>query len=161
MPRENLISLFEEFERYRDDVAIVERRGYRREQWTYQNVARAAIACAQELQKRSVKTGDRVMLWGTNSAAWTTAFWGCLLRGAVAVPMDDGATPDFAARVVRDAGVKLIFAAREKPALYSAIPRLVLEDFSDTLQDAGAGASSLDGSQPSQTRYESLADEPI
>ncbi|MGC1620276.1 MAG: AMP-binding protein, partial [Candidatus Acidiferrum sp.] len=161
MPRENLNSLFEEFDRYGKDVAIVQRRGYRREAWTYRKLARTAFAHALELKKRGVRTGDRVLLWGPNTADWAAAFWGCLLRGAVAVPMDDGATADFAGRVARDAGVKLIAASREKPALDSAIPRLILEDFSDTLQHANAGASSLDGSQPNQTRYESLADEPI
>jgi long-chain acyl-CoA synthetase len=161
MSRDNLLSLFDEFARFGGDIAFVQRRGYRREVWTYGKLAGAAVACALALKERGIRTGDRVMLWGSNSGEWAAAFWGCLLRGAVAVPMDDGATRDFAGRVARDAGVKLILAAREKPALDSAIPRLVLEDFSDTLQHADAGASSLDGTQPNQTRYESLADEPI
>jgi long-chain acyl-CoA synthetase len=149
MPRENLNSLFEEFDRYRNDVAIVLRRGYRREAWTYRKLARVAFTCALGLKERGVRRGDRVLLWGPNSAEWTAAFWGCLLRGAVAVPMDDGATLDFASRVARDAGVKLIFASREKTALDPAIPRLALEDLSDT-----AG-------QINQVLPESLADEPI
>ena len=132
MPRENLTSLFEEFERYGSDIAFVQRRGYRREVWTYRKLADTAFAIALELKKRGVRTGDRVLLWGPNSAEWTAAFWGCLLRGAVAVPMDDGATLDFAARVARDAGVKLIVTSREKPALDPAIPTLALEDLADT-----------------------------
>jgi long-chain acyl-CoA synthetase len=149
MSRDNLLSLVGEFERYGSDIAFVQRRGYRREAWIYHKLAGTAFACALELKKRGVRTSDRVLLWGPNSAEWTAAFWGCLLRGAVAVPMDDGATLDFAGRVARDAGVKLMVASREKPALNPAIPRLALEDLADT-----AG-------QVSAVRPETLADEPI
>ena len=161
MSRENLLSLFGEFERYGSGVALVQKRGYRREAWTYRKLAGVALACALELKERDVRTGDRVLLWGPNSAEWVAAFWGCLLRGAVAVPMDDGATLDFAGRVARDAGVKLIFASREKAALDPAISTLVLEDLADTVKRAGVVASSPASSQPKKAMYESLADEPI
>ena len=149
MYRDNLLSLFGEFERYGHDIAFVQRRGYRREAWTYYKLAGTAFSYALELKKRGVGTGDRVLLWGPNTAEWTAAFWGCLLRGAVAVPMDDGATLDFAGRVSRDAGVKLIVASREKPVLDPATPRLVLEDLPDT------------SGQVSPVAHESLADEAI
>jgi long-chain acyl-CoA synthetase len=149
MSRDNLLSLFGEFERYKNDIAFVQRRGYRREAWTYRKLADAARACALELKERGVRTGDRVLLWGPNSAEWTAAFWGCLLRGAVAVPMDEGATLDFAGRVAGDAGVKFIFSSRDKAAIDPAIPRLVLEDLADTTKEK------------SQTPNASLADEPV
>ncbi len=161
MLRGNLLSLFGGFERLGSDVAFVQRRGYRREVWNYRKLAGAAVARALELKERGVRTGDRVLLWGPNSAEWTAAFWGCLLRGAVAVPMDDGATPDFAARVARDADVKLIFASREKAAFDPAIPRLALEDLADTLKRADVVTSSPASSQPKKAAYECLADEPI
>ena len=160
MSRENLLSLFDEFERYGEDIAFVQKRGYRREAWTYRKLARVARACALELKEGGVRTGERVLLWGPNSAEWTAAFWGCLLRGAVAVPMDDGATFDFAGRVARDAGVKFVFASREKAALGNAIPRLVLEDLADTVKRAGDVTSSLWSGQSKSAR-ESFADEPI
>ncbi len=141
MSRDNLLSLFGEFERYGHDTAFVQRRGYRREAWTYRKLAGTAFACALELKTRGVRAGERVLLWGPNGAEWTAAFWGCLLRGAIAVPMDDGATVDFAGRVARDAGVKLIVASREKPALDPAIARLAMEDLADTASHAkGADA---------------------
>lgn len=161
MSRENLLSLFREFERYSDDIAFVQRRGYRREAWSYNKLANVAVVCAAELKERGVRTGDRVLLWGPNSAEWTAAFWGCLLRGAVAVPMDDGATLDFAGRVARDAGVKLIFSSREKAVVDPAIPRLVLEDLPDTARPAVVVASLPASGQPSKALYEFLADEAI
>jgi long-chain acyl-CoA synthetase len=161
MSRENLLSLFGEFERFGKDIAFVQRRGYRRETWTYAKLASVAVVCASELKERGVRTGDRVLLWGPNSAEWTAAFWGCLLRGAVAVPMDEGATLDFAGRVAREAGVKLIFCSREKAVLDPAIARLVLEDLPDTENREGVVASAPASGQPSKTLYESLADETI
>ncbi|MGB7282050.1 MAG: AMP-binding protein [Candidatus Acidiferrum sp.] len=161
MPRENLLSLFGEFERCGVDLAFVQRRGYRREAWTYRRLTRVALICALELKERGIRAGDRVLLWGPNSAEWAAAFWACLLRGAVAVPMDDGATIDFAGRVVRDAVVSLIFASREKPVLDSVIPRLALEDLADTKKEADLAAAAQLANQPGEPAHESLAEEPI
>jgi long-chain acyl-CoA synthetase len=161
MSRENLLSLFQDFERFENDVAFVQKHGYRREAWTYRKLAGVACACALELRERDVRTGDRVLLWGPNTAEWAAAFWGCLLRGAVAVPMDDGATLEFAGRVARDVGVKLIFCAREKTEFDPAIPRLVLEDLGDTARPAAVGASSLTSGQTVHAADENFADEPI
>jgi len=161
MHRENLLSLFAEFERYAGDAAVVQRRGYRREAWTYRRLMEMAIACALELKERGVRTGDRVLLWGPNSAEWMAAFWGCLLRGAVAVPMDDGATPEFALRVARDAAVKLSFSSREKASLSAAVPTLVLEDLPGTLARPHYHAGARSGSEHSPPIEQTLADEPI
>lgn len=161
MPRDNLNSLFAEFERYERDTAIVQHRGYRREAWAYRQLADSAVACALALKSRDVRTGDRVLLWGPNSAAWMVAFWGCLLRGAVAVSLDDTATTDFAARVTGDAGVKLIFASGEKPALDPAIPIVILEDFSDTLKGSDLHATKDISRETHPPLWQTLADEPI
>jgi long-chain acyl-CoA synthetase len=117
MPRTNLISLFAEFATYSRDVAVVQRRGYRRESWTYAQLIEAATSCAHLLREHGVRTGDRVILWAPNSFEWMAAFWGCLLRGAVAVPLDDGATTEFASRVARETQAKLVFASRGKPEI--------------------------------------------
>ncbi|HEV3375145.1 MAG TPA: AMP-binding protein [Candidatus Acidoferrum sp.] len=161
MPRENLLSLFAEFELYARDVAVVQRRGYRREVWTYKKLAGIAVACALELKQRDVRTGDRVLLWGPNDADWVAAFWGCLLRGAIAVPMDDGATPEFAGRVARDVAAKLIFHSREKPPLDPAIPRLALEDLADTVSGFQVVAIHQAQGDVPESIHECLADEPL
>jgi long-chain acyl-CoA synthetase len=161
MPRANLISLFAEFARYARDVAVVQRRGYRREAWTYAKLADVAFACEQELKERGVRTGDRVLVWGTNSAEWMAAFWGCLLRGAVAVPMDDGATMEFAARVARETSAKLIIAARDKPLLDAAVPALKLEDLADIARRPRVVVTQHIHGESPRPIYESLADEPL
>src|SRR5207253_1658870 len=108
MPRKNLLSLFADFARFAGDVAVVQRRGYRREKATYTELYTNALLWSRALAGRGVLSGDRVLLWGPNSAEWVACFWGILLRGGVVVPMDAAAAPDFVQRVIEDAGVKLI-----------------------------------------------------
>src|SRR5579859_4067004 len=161
MPRPNLLSLFADFERHARDVAVVQRRGYRRESWTYARLAKIALICEQDLKQRGVRTGDCVLLWGPNSAEWMAAFWGCLLRGAVVVPMDDGASPDFSGRVARETSAKLVIAAAAKPGLNTAIPTLNLEDLADRAEQAYVVISHHDPRQAPPPMHQSLADEPI
>jgi long-chain acyl-CoA synthetase len=161
MPRENLLSLFEDFERYFSDPAVVQKRGYRREVWTYRKLMRMSIACALELRDRGVRTGDRVLIWGANSAEWVTAFWGCLLRGAIAVPMDDGATAEFASRVIRDADIRFAFQSRQKDALGHGVATLALEDLPDTVARPHLHEYGILKGAPRPPLYLTLSDKPI
>lgn len=161
MPRPNLLSLFDEFSRYRGDLAVVQRRGYRRESLTYGKLATIAFGLAHDLKQRGVLTGDRVLLWGSNSAEWMAAFWGCLLRGAVVVPIDDGATFGFACRVARETSAKLVIASTGKPTLDSACSTLNLEDLADRSNDSRAAVAPQNSGDASALMYQSFADEPI
>jgi long-chain acyl-CoA synthetase len=127
MPRRSLVEFFSYFDRRPHDFAYAQPSGYRTEHWTYQNVAETAGRFARELESRNVAPGDRILLVGPNSAEWVAAFWGCVLRGAVAVPMDWAAAPDFIERISRQVGAKLILAARNKIASGGA-PVLIFED---------------------------------
>ena len=90
------------------EVAYVHRRGFRTLRWTYGQLAELAFRFARELEARDIGKGDRVLLWGDNCGEWVGAFFGCMLRGAVAVPMDRIAAPDFAQRVMSDVDAKLL-----------------------------------------------------
>src|SRR5713226_1134005 len=131
MPRKNLLSLFEDFARFGGDVAVIQRRGYRREKLTYRELCSNALFWSHALAGRGVVTGDRVLLWGTNSAEWVACFWGILLRGGVVVPMDAAASRDFVQRAIKDAGVKLILRDRQQMGLLGAPPSMVINDFKD------------------------------
>lgn len=165
MPRENLLSLFREFEHYRNDIAVVQKRGYRREAWTYGKLASMAVACALLLKERGVGTGDHVLLWAANSAEWTAAFWGCLLRGAVVVPMDDGASVDFVSRVTRDAGIKLAMVSRgkilaEARVFDSGTPVVDIDGLAVALKDSGRQVVPF--AQPSgPSAYQAFSDVPL
>jgi len=161
MPRSSLLSLFDEFARFSRGVAIVQQRGYRREAWTYQKLTGAAVLRALQLKEHGVRSADRVLLWGPNSAEWVAAFWGCLLRGAVVVPLDDSSTLDFASRVASDAGIKFAFASRSKPPLVPAVPTLFLEDFPGTPNESNESAGDGNAKAGLRTTVSVLCDEPI
>src|SRR5258708_17370769 len=110
------------FAKFGGDAAVVHRRGYRREKRTYAELHADAIFWNFALGMKEVEAGDRVLLWGANSAEWVGCFWAIQLRGAIAVPMDAGANVEFVRNTVRDAGVKLILQDRKLPPLAAGIP---------------------------------------
>jgi long-chain acyl-CoA synthetase len=125
--RPHLASLIEEFRKHARETAVVDHRGNRRYRTTYGEVAELAGRFAAELERRSVVAGDRVVLWGENSAEWIGIFFGCLLRGVIVVPLDAAGSSEFARRVVKDVSPKVIVGDRELlGALESAVPRLRL-----------------------------------
>jgi long-chain acyl-CoA synthetase len=106
--RTHLASLVEDFRHHAAETAVVTHRGNRRYRTTYGELAQLAGRFAAELDLRGIPPGERVVLWGANSAEWISAFFGCLLRGVIAVPLDAAGSPEFAVRVVKDVSPKLI-----------------------------------------------------
>jgi long-chain acyl-CoA synthetase len=127
---ESLAEFFlEHFSRHASGCAYKQKRGYRMESLTYGDVLRLAQSFAEELDRRGIAKGERVMLWGENSAEWVAAFFGCTLRGVVVVPMDDGASADFAARVFRQVEAKLLVSSRQHASDAAQLsPAMTLDD---------------------------------
>ena len=61
-------------------------------------MAETAFRFARELEQRGIGKGERVLLWGPNSAEWVAVFFGCALRGVIVVPLDEAGAADFALR---------------------------------------------------------------
>src|SRR5438067_5536388 len=131
MERRSLLEYFDNFLRLGRESAYIQRRGYRSVRWTYRQVAETAFQFPRELAKRGIGKGDCVLLWGPNSAEWVATFFGCVLRGAIVVPMDDAAAPDFALRVYQQVNAKLLVCSRQHSQ--PSIPALILEDVQETL----------------------------
>ena len=116
-----------------DETAFVYRRGFRTVRHSYRQTAELAFRFARELERRNIGKGDRVMLWGENCSEWVSAFFGCMLRGAVAVPMDRIGAPDFAQRVAADVSSKLTVCSAELAVHADGLPHLELENLNDVL----------------------------
>ena len=130
---ESLAEFFlEHFRAHKWECAYRQRRGYRTEAFSYGEIVEMAYGFSGELQSRGLAKGDRVMLWGENSAEWVAVFFGCVLSGIAIVPMDDSASADFAMRVSKQVGAKMLVVSRqhEQSSATSLIPNLVLEDVS-------------------------------
>jgi long-chain acyl-CoA synthetase len=130
--RTSIADYLHDFERLGNQAAFAEPTGYRIARSSYQNVAALAYRFARELNARRIRKGDRVMLWGPNSAAWVAAFFACANRGVIAVPMDDAASPGFALNVYQQVGAKLLLCSRahEQPGLR----RIFFEDLADEVR---------------------------
>ena len=128
MSRANLVGLMELFSRFGGDPAVVQKRGYRREKRTYSELFAYALFWSDALGGRGIGAGDRVLLWGANSAEWIACFWAILLRGAIAVPMDAGASLEFVEKTIRAAEVKIVLRDHSLPELDLEIPSLILND---------------------------------
>jgi len=109
------------------EIAVAWRQGYRMERWPWAKLSRIAAQFARELEARGIARGERVFLWGPNTGEWLAVFIGCLLRGAIVVPMDAIASPEFAQRVIAEATPRLAVISREIPPL-TGIAAMVLED---------------------------------
>jgi long-chain acyl-CoA synthetase len=128
--RNSLLEYFEEFQRHAHDCAYVHRRGYRTERWSYAKISETAHQFALELQSRQIRKGDKIVIWGENCAEWVAAFWGCVLKGAVVVPMDNAAAPDFALRVHDQVKAKLLLYGREHAKHAVDRNSIIVEDLS-------------------------------
>jgi long-chain acyl-CoA synthetase len=138
--RDHLAALLDDFRRYDRQIAVVRFQGNRRWATTYGELARLAGRFAALLERRGIGSGDRVLLWGENSAEWIAAFHGCMLRGVLAVPLDAYGSAEFAQRVADDVRPKLAVGdALLLRQLPSEWPRLSFDDWLSALPAEEAG----------------------
>ena len=136
--RTTLASLVADFSHHSQDIAVISKLGLRRHATTYAELSRLTGRFAAELERRGIQKGDRVLLWGENGAPWIAAFFGCVLRGVVAVPIDAHGSADFAEKVRRDVQPRLVAGSREHiTGLDPETPKLAFEDFESLLPVRG------------------------
>jgi long-chain acyl-CoA synthetase len=155
--RPHLATLVEDFEANGDQTAFVTPVGLRQRRISYSELATLSHRFAAELISRDIRKGDRVLIWAENSAEWVAAFFGCVLRGVLPVPLDSASSLDFARRVFADTGPRLLIADRDKSnALSSSVQRLVPADLPSILTSQTAGvALDLRDSDPLQIIFTS------
>jgi long-chain acyl-CoA synthetase len=134
--RNSIADYLPDFERLGVEIAYAERVGYRTVKWRYADIAATAYRFARELNVCGIKKGDRVVLWGPNSAAWVSAFFGCANRGVIVVPMDDAAAPDFVLRVFHQVSARILVCSRDHAQPNT--PCILLEDLRSVLHHHSA-----------------------
>ncbi len=130
--RRSLASLLHDFDHHQSQLAVVTPNGIRQTPTTYRQLASLARRTAAEWERRGIEKGDRVLLWGENSAEWIAAFFGCVMRGVLPVPLDSAGSADFAKRVLEEVSPRLVLTDRAKlldhPFDIPAIPFEELEN---------------------------------
>ena len=141
-PRVNLASLVDDFEKHGGDIAVVSPRGLRQRRVTYGELAALSRRFAAGLEQRGIIKGDRVVIWGENSPEWIAAFFGCVLRGVLPVPVDFASSADFVRRVTEEVAAKLVVRG--------------FDEFESLLAEGRASAiDDLGGSDPLQIIFTS------
>ncbi len=146
MARSSILEYLDNFRRHAEESAYVFRRGFRVQRWSYGDVLRQTYRFSRELEARGIGKGDKVLIWGENCAEWIAAFFGCLLRGAIVVPIDKIATPDFAAQVSQQVDARLCVSS-----LHNDVPGLAHFEL-ETLREQLAALSDAPVTRPAVTR---------
>jgi len=137
-----LQELVERLERFGGRPALGLRRSYGTRWWSYRRLHLESLRLAALLAAHGVGRGDRVALWGTNSPEWVAAGLGAILRGAVVVPIDAGASPTRAAEIVALAEARLVLHDPDIDAGGLDVHRLAL-DFGAPLDTDAVDVSTL------------------
>ncbi len=91
------------------------------ERVTYDAFGRAALALAEDLQRRGVKKGDRVAIAMRNLPEWPVAFYATVLVGAVATPLNAWWTGPELEYGLRDSGSKVLITDPERLARVAGV----------------------------------------
>ena len=87
---------------------------YNDERASFESFARAALAVSAELQRLGVRKGDRVAIAMRNVPEWPVAFFGTVLVGAIATPLNAWGTGPELEYGLTDSGAKVAFVDRER-----------------------------------------------
>jgi long-chain acyl-CoA synthetase len=87
--------------------------GQRRDRFSYGDLAAFAGRVAGFLAERGIAPGDRVLLASENRPEWAVAFFGILMAGGVAVPVDAQLSPAELANLARSAGARAALLSDE------------------------------------------------
>ena len=77
---------------YREEFIVYDD-GFRGWTFQYPDIVRLARSFAARLRAQGIHKGDAVMIWSESRPGWIIALWGCLLEGAVVVPVEPQSRP--------------------------------------------------------------------
>jgi long-chain acyl-CoA synthetase len=107
------------------EVALIFREGDLVREYTYGQLYRQSLAVAGWLQAQEVARGARVAILMENRPAWPISYFGILLAGAVAVPLDPASRWDHIRYALEQTGAKIIFTLAQAPlSLLQQLPFL-------------------------------------
>jgi long-chain acyl-CoA synthetase len=98
----------EAFRSYKNHTAFIEQTGFRNKKTTYGEIEAGALKIATAFRQLGIQPGDRIIIWGENSARWAMTFYACMLSRIVAVPLDASFTAAFVNKIAAITEARLI-----------------------------------------------------
>lgn len=132
---QTLIELFNTFKSRGPSIAFINRTGVRRLIFSYAELSQLSLKMARLLEDKGVAPGDRVLIWGPNSPWWAVAFWGTIIRGAIAVPVDFMSERGRAETIAGVTEARVILESRFKMERLNHVSSIFLEDLEYLLQE--------------------------
>src|SRR6266567_826560 len=112
MARETLLDFFQDFAELPNEFLIYDD-GYHSRVYRYNEVAVRARGFAARLRDAGIAKDDKIILYGENRPEWIIAWWGCLLEGVIAVPIDYRSSSEFGDRIDKIVNAKAIVVGDE------------------------------------------------
>ncbi len=108
---ETLTSMLEDMaDRYELSIALQRTEAQGLTRISYRELWERAWACAARLRALGVAAEDRVLLAGSNHPAWAIDFFGIMLAGATAVPLDAAVEAPIAENLAKASRAKVFLA---------------------------------------------------
>ncbi|MCI0601677.1 AMP-binding protein [bacterium] len=104
---------FLSFDRHSKRVAVIEQSPFRARKYTYAEMEQGLSNVAASFQEHALQEGDKVILWGDNSARWMMTFYACLLLKIVVVPIDASFSRDYVEKIRKITNAKLVCSDEE------------------------------------------------
>ncbi len=104
--------------------AILFDNGFRTWRLSHRQTWRRSAALASRFASLNLKKGDRVAIWSENRPEWVIAFWACVARCLVVVPIDSQSSPALFARIRDESNAQLAILGETVQAPRLEIPTL-------------------------------------
>ncbi len=95
--------------KFANQTALTMQMGFRTVNLTYVEVYELAQKVAVLLAQNNVNKGDKVLICAPNSPYWVCVFWGCLLRGAIVVPLNIQSTSKILQVIAQETKATILF----------------------------------------------------
>lgn len=95
--------------KFANQTALTMQMGFRTVNLTYADVYELAQKVAVLLAQNNINPGDKVLICAPNSPYWVCVFWGCLLRGAIIVPLNIQSTSKILQVIAQETKTTILF----------------------------------------------------
>lgn len=123
-------------QKYSKTPSLKMRMGFRTKTLSYEEVYKLAKKVSLFLQDNGINKGDKVLVCAPNSPYWVCVYWGCLLRGAIVVPLNIQTSQQVIQKIADQTESKIIFKFLFfRHELSPSIKQYYLEHLEDLVQD--------------------------
>lgn len=89
--------------------------GFRGFTYRYRDIGKMARRFQARLRAQGIRKGDSVVIWSESRPGWIAALWGCLMEGAVVVPIEPQSSVELFERIAKKVRTRLVLLGERVP----------------------------------------------